>query len=103
MNTWFVANHPVGHSIFHRNPQNMSTNNQNQSLTSTTSDKEDELPDLDLSQKTFFIKSRILAGQADINSNTMDILDYQWLSKDEIEKLVAPRYWKQVKNMLAER
>lgn len=103
MNTWFVANHPIGHYIFNRNPQNMTANNRNQSSTSTTSDKEAPSSDLDLGQKTFFIKSRILSGQADIKSNTMDILDYQWLSKDEIEKVVAPQYWKQVKNMLAER
>ena len=103
MNTWFVANHPVGHYIFNRNTQPMNTNNKDQSSTSITSDKEEHSSDLDLGQKTFFIKSRILAGQADINSNTLDILDYQWLSKDEIEKVVSPQYWRQVRNMLAER
>lgn len=81
----------------------MNINDKKQSSTSTTSDQEDQSSDLDLGEKTFFIKSRVLAGQADIKSNTLDILDYQWLSKDEIEKVVAPQYWKQVRNMLAER
>ena len=91
MNTWFVANHPVGH--YTRNfPQNKEATSDSTSQSFST-----------LGEKTFFIKSRILAGKADIPSSSGDILDYQWLSKDEIEKVVTPNYWSQVKHMLAER
>ena len=52
-------------------------------------------------EKTFYMKARILAGQADLSvPGNKDIEDFKWLSKDEIEKHVHPDYWIRVKNML---
>lgn len=105
VNTWFVANHPVGHYVRTIKPNN-PPDSQSQASSSTSSPSSSPANDsqsFTLGTKSFYLKARILAGQADITSNTAGILDYQWLAKDEIEKVVAPMYWKAVKNMLAER
>lgn len=48
-----------------------------------------------------FTKARILAGQADLAiAQDKNIEDFKWMSKDEVDKLVAPEYWLRVKNML---
>ncbi|RAL14819.1 mitochondrial 54S ribosomal mL46 domain-containing protein [Aspergillus homomorphus CBS 101889] len=81
MNTWFVGYHPVGHYVYNvRKP---------------TSDH--------LGEKTFFMKSRIFTGQADLSGNTDNLTDFKWLAKDEISKYVRPQYYASIKNMLAER
>lgn len=70
-------------------------------------------------EKTFFMKARIMAGQADLShaakeaekrkpKETKDqgvmkieeIEDFKWLSKDEVEQVVHPDYWIRIKNML---
>lgn len=52
-------------------------------------------------EKTFFMKARILAGQADLSiAQNKNIEDFKWVSKEELESLVAPEYWLKVKNML---
>lgn len=52
-------------------------------------------------EKTFFMKARIMAGQADLAvAGDKDFEDFKWVSKDEAEKLVDPLYWRRVKNML---
>lgn len=51
--------------------------------------------------KTFFMKARIMAGQADV-ANASGAEDFKWLAKDEIEKVFHPAYWVRVKNMLVE-
>lgn len=51
--------------------------------------------------KTFFMKARIMAGQAD-TSSAAEAEDFKWLAKDEIQKLFHPAYWSRVKNMLVE-
>jgi large subunit ribosomal protein L46 len=55
----------------------------------------------EVGEKTFFIKTRIFAGQADVAQQAAAWEDFAWLSKDEIEKIVHPRYWARVKNMLS--
>lgn len=84
MNTWFVASHPIGHHV-----------NQAQA------DAEKNSADLD-SEKTFFLKARIFAGQADLAGNTHGVEEFKWLAKEEIEKHVTPEYWSSIKNMLIE-
>lgn len=87
MNTWVVGNVPVGqhqfnfrNRVFHQN------------------DNVEEL-----GEKTFFMKARIMAGQADLAQNTFGDTDFQWLSKEEIESFVTQQYWSSIRNMLAER
>ncbi|KAK2745377.1 54S ribosomal protein L17 mitochondrial [Myotisia sp. PD_48] len=85
MNTWMIGYHPVGHFV-----QTFAKPIKSEAGTQL------------LGEKTFFLKGRILAGQADIQ-NDSDITDFKWLAKDEIEKHVIHPYWSSVKNMLAER
>ncbi|PGH15447.1 hypothetical protein AJ79_02424 [Helicocarpus griseus UAMH5409] len=87
MNTWMVGYHPIGHYIYNlRKP------------------KPNPETGIELrGEKTFFLKGRIMAGQADVVGNTLGVKDFKWLSKDEIPKYVLPVYWSWVKNMLENR
>ena len=87
MNTWMVGYHPVGHFVYnHRKPQIDK---------STGSELHGE--------KTFFMKTRIMAGQADLAANALNLKEFKWLSKEEISKFVSQQYYSQIKNMLADR
>ena len=90
MNTWFVGNHPVGHLVkAHAKAEDDEAS-------------ADEAPRPGpMIGKTFFMKARIMAGQADV-TNAPGVEDFKWLAKDEIEKVVSPAYWSRVKNMLVE-
>ncbi|KAL3467732.1 ribonuclease H-like domain-containing protein [Aspergillus heterothallicus] len=87
MNTFMVGYHPVGHYVYNaRKP------------------KTDETTGATMAgEKTFFIKSRIMAGQADLSNNVQNLKDFKWLAKEEIAKYVRPEYYASIKNMLAER
>ena len=86
MNTWTVGHHPVGHHIYKlRKPKN-----------------DEEAGVQVLGEKTFFMKSRIMAGQANVKENE-NLTDFKWLSKEEIQPFVSQQYWRSVKDMLAER
>jgi len=87
MNTWVVGNAPVGHYVF--------------DLPKTRVDEANEVEYL--GEKVFFMKARIMAGQADMTKNLFGDQEMQWLTKEEIEKLVTPKYWASIKNMLTER
>ncbi|KAL5045516.1 hypothetical protein BDW71DRAFT_198248 [Aspergillus fruticulosus] len=87
MNTFMVGYHPVGHYVYNsRKP------------------KTDETTGVTLAgEKTFFMKGRIMAGQADLSANVQNLKDFKWLAKEEIAKYVLPPYYAAIKNMLAER
>lgn len=87
MNTWVVGNAPVGHYA-----------------ANYPSIKDDpERGTKEIGEKTFFLKGRIMAGQANLANNKLGLADFKWLAKEEIQRLVTPRYWSQIANMLAER
>ncbi|EAW19269.1 mitochondrial 54S ribosomal protein mL46 [Aspergillus fischeri NRRL 181] len=87
MNTWMVGYHPVGHHVYNfRHPKTDPATGQQW-----------------FGEKTFFMKGRIMAGQADLSANVQDLQDFKWLAKEEIAKFVLPQYYSNIKNMLAER
>ena len=88
MNTWIVGHTPVG---MYRH----------KFLTSHFFDEEKTQPWK--GEKTFFMKGRIMAGQANLAKNEFGLRDFQWLAKDELQKQVPARYWNEVHNMLVER
>ncbi len=90
MNTWFVASHPIGHCIDKPTEANDSKSNEQASSSGIAA------------EKTFFMKARIFAGQADVKHNTYGLEEFKWLAKEEIEKHVRPEYWMSIKNMLVE-
>ncbi|WYZ40702.1 hypothetical protein EsH8_IV_001043 [Colletotrichum jinshuiense] len=54
-------------------------------------------------QKTFFLKGRIMAGQADLSANKHDYKEFKWLTKEELAEVLEPEYYRSVRNMLADR
>ena len=87
MNTWVVGNIPLGHYIH------------NYGTAAELKDKSEDLK----GEKFFFMKGRIMAGQANLVDNKLGLTDFQWLAKDEMQKTLAPRDWNAVKNILSER
>ncbi|KAJ5894730.1 hypothetical protein N7495_006421 [Penicillium taxi] len=87
MNTWMVGYHPAGHHVYN------NIKPRTDSATGVTN----------AGEKTFFMKSRIMTGQADISANLQTLEDFKWLSKDEIAQFVNPHYYSNIKNMLSDR
>lgn len=84
MNTWLVGRVPVAHVV--QEP---------------VLGKDGEVQKK--GQKTFFIKGRIMAGQADLKGNPFGYTDFKWLTREELEKELAPEYFRSVRNMMADR
>ena len=116
MNTWFVGSHPVGHLIRYNDFLGKTVSKKTLESSPGSSDtakapsEEDETtapegappPTISSGEKTFFMKARIFAGQADLKANKIGIEDYKWLAKDEVQRQVTPSYWSRVKNMLVD-
>ncbi|KAK4502497.1 hypothetical protein PRZ48_005922 [Zasmidium cellare] len=98
MNTWVLANHPIGHYVNAFKSPILSKILPNR-LVRTSRELEQE----EYGEKVFFLKSRILAGQADLSQNEYKDKDFSWLAKEEVEKVVSKHYWSQIRNMLTER
>lgn len=101
MNTWVVGNHPVAHYHFdYPKPQIRELSHHQpedgQAVVNTYKQQE-------FGEKVFFMKARIMAGQADVSKSVYGDQAFQWLSKSEIEGLVTPKYWSSIRNMLMER
>lgn len=54
-------------------------------------------------KKTFFLKGRILAGQADVKDSPLGYTDFKWLTREELETVLEPEYFARVRNMMADR
>lgn len=80
MNTWIVGHTPIGHHI--RKPRD----GENRAV-----------------EKTFFLRGRIMAGQANLEGNAYGLNDFKWLTKQEMAKVLKPKYFSQVRNMLSDR
>ncbi|KAI9659379.1 MAG: 54S ribosomal protein L17 mitochondrial [Bathelium mastoideum] len=87
MNTWVVGNVPIGHCEFN--------------FRRHIAQQKENLEEL--GEKTFFMKARIMAGQANLAQNAFGDTDFQWLSKEEIENFVTQQYWASIRNMLGDR
>lgn len=85
MNTWIVGHVPVGHHIINPRFHPESGDLEKQGI------------------RTFFMKGRIMAGQANLAGNMYGLNDFKWLTKQEVQKHVADKYWSYVKNMMADR
>jgi large subunit ribosomal protein L46 len=99
MNTWMVGNHPIGHhTLTFRKPE-IAKILPNPLVPTASEGFEQE----EYGEKVFFMKGRILAGQADLSKNELGDKDFQWLAKEEVQAKVDPQYWKSIRNMLTER
>jgi len=80
MDTWVVSRKPVG---VYRPPQ------------------PNKLSDgLEAEKITFFFKAHIMAGQAKLN--TKSVQDFAWLTKQEIRTRVEPEYWDGIRDILSD-
>ncbi|KAK4092412.1 50S ribosomal subunit L30 [Purpureocillium lilacinum] len=84
MNTWIVGRVPVAHLV---TEPTLGADGSVQSK----------------GHKTFFLKGRIMAGQADLKGNPLGYTDFKWLTREELQKELAPEYFRGVRNMMAER
>ncbi|KAG5984772.1 hypothetical protein E4U55_003284 [Claviceps digitariae] len=84
MNTWIVGRVPVAHIV-------------KQPL---------QEPDGSITErglKTFFLKGRIMAGQANLKNNPFGYTDFKWLTREELEQELSPEYFRCVRNMMSDR
>ncbi|KAL7626916.1 hypothetical protein AAE478_003690 [Parahypoxylon ruwenzoriense] len=84
MNTWIVGRVPVAHIV------TQPEFNEDTSLKQR-------------GEKTFFLKGRILAGQADLKKNEFGLEDFNWLTKEELKEKLPKEYFHSVRNMMADR
>ena len=82
MNTWIVGRVPVAHIV-----------------RATTPTAEEAFT----SEKTFLLKGRIMAGQANLEGNTLGVSAFQWLTKEELAAQLPKHYYAGVKNAMPER
>ncbi|PQE08848.1 50S ribosomal subunit L30 protein [Rutstroemia sp. NJR-2017a WRK4] len=80
MNTWIVGHVPIGFSTIEPSAKFSRKG-----------------------EKVFFMKGRIMAGQVDLKGNEMGVTDWKWVTRGELQGLVTPRYFSQVRGMLADR
>ena len=85
MNTWFVGNVPIGHYQYR--------------FPTWFKDRAESEANY-LGKKVFFMKARIMAGQANLGSNKRDLVDFQWLTKEEIKQATEQDYWAAIKHLL---
>lgn len=87
MKTWTVGYHPAGHHVYNLRAPKLAQAAETEPR----------------GNKTFFMKARIMAGQADLAANSQNLKDFKWLAKDEISQYVRPEYYSSIKNILPER
>jgi len=84
MNTWIVGRVPVAHMV--KKPV-----------------LNEDGTEAERGEKTFFLKGRIMAGQANLDGNRFGLQDFKWLTREELQKDMEPEYFHSVRNMMAER
>ncbi|KAF3354986.1 hypothetical protein VdG1_04411 [Verticillium dahliae VDG1] len=84
MNTWMVGRVPVAHHVVR------PVLGEDGSLQKR-------------GEKTFFLKARIMAGQANLAGNPFGYTEFKWLTAEELKASVDDKYYHSVRNMLADR
>lgn len=87
MNTWIVGRHPVAYQHWEPTYQDDETAEGGRSLKRRGGN-------------VFFLKGRIMAGQADLTDNGFDFVDFKWLTKDELKEQLQPALYQSVETAL---
>jgi large subunit ribosomal protein L46 len=99
MDTWIVSRQPIG--VY--NPP-LSLTSSEDGLKVCTFSPPTHLNNLKLTPQpqsfTFFYKAHILAGQ--VRTDDKHVLDFAWLTKEEMESRVDKDYWLGIKDMLSD-
>jgi large subunit ribosomal protein L46 len=77
MNTWVVGRVPVAHHVV--KPVEGSAEG---------------------GEKVFFLKGRIMAGQANLAGNAHGVTDFKWLTKTELQEALPEEYYRSVRGMM---
>ncbi|KAF9990306.1 54S ribosomal protein L17 mitochondrial [Mortierella antarctica] len=85
MDLWFVGRVPIGHY--------------NYSFPKGFAPKTETSPGAN-GAKVFFMKAHIFAGQVQVDNK--EIVDFAWVTKQEMKDYVAPEYYEAVKDMLSD-
>lgn len=93
MNTWIVGHVPIAYHILPPLKQTIVNIN----------DENETKPPSTKNTAIFFMKGRIMAGQADLHDNYFNLDDFRWLTKQEISKLVPSSLFSSVDNSMPER
>ncbi|KAI0057128.1 50S ribosomal subunit L30 [Artomyces pyxidatus] len=81
MDTWIVSRNPIG--LYEIYPPTPPTD-----------------PSIPPKTSVFFFKAHIMAGQ--VHADGKSVLDFAWLTKEEIEPRVDKKYWNGIKDMLSD-
>ena len=104
MNTWIVGRLPVAHVIIDppskADPKNSASSS---SIRNPASGSGSNMLKSTKGYKIFYMKGRIMAGQADIRNNTLGLRDFQWLTREELQQALPPRLFRKIRNMMADR
>lgn len=87
MNIWMVGRHPI--AVEQRAPMYRKDETSADGLT--------------LKQRganTFYLKGRIMAGQADLENNGYGITDFKWLTREELKEHLQPEVFSSVEKSL---
>ena len=76
MNTWIIGRAPVAHFV--REPKFASDN-----------PSRVQVP----GEKCFFLRGRIMAGQADLEDNPLCLVDFGWMTRDELRRRLTKTYF----------
>lgn len=60
-------------------------------------------PEGKIADKVFFMRARIMAGQANLKGNRLNYSDFLWLTKEEIQGHVNPKYFRAIQPLLGSR
>lgn len=81
MNTWMVGRAPIAHMV-----------------TQPVVDADGAVQVR--GRKTFFLKARIMAGQANLKGNPFGYSDFKWLTAEELASQLGGRYFHAVRNVM---
>lgn len=84
MNTWIVGRVPVAHMVSKPAPD----------IDGAVQNK---------ASKTFFLKGRIMAGQANLKDNPFGYTDFMWLTREELDDRLPWEYYRCVHKMMTDR
>lgn len=87
MNTWMVGRHPIAHEKHAPTFKDDAEAEGGRSLKAR-------------GHNVFYLKGRIMAGQADLTENRFGLTDFKWLTKDELREQLQPGLFSSVENSM---
>jgi large subunit ribosomal protein L46 len=108
---WFVGRRPIGHYVYDYPPDfNDKYRGAKVCLVTVVFTALRNISTFDLNrngymphkflEQVFFLKAHILAGQVHVDNR--EIIDFAWVTKQEMRDYVSPEYYAAVKDLLSE-